>query len=231
MKTHRIGALLILCAAAHGDAREELAFARKLSARGHTEMAAVHLTKLSKSSDRKLARAGKYGLALLDRQNAQRMRNRFLGALQADSPPPVSRSEILRLYADAVGDVKSYVESAREHLDARFQYGELLQEYAEFLAGRNYPDRLERELGQRIDIDVDRLVLRFHHFERDALPGVETEVELEPVEPELERFAPQYHSLFRLRQLKLGPEHIELGGESNQKSGLRGAEELAVAYE
>jgi hypothetical protein len=145
MKTHRIGALLVLCAAAHGDAREELAFARKLSARGHTEMAAVHLTKLSKSSDRKLARAGKYGLALLDRQNAQRMRNRFLGALQADSPPPMSRSEILRLYADAVGDVKSYVESAREHLDARFQYGELLQEYAEFLAGRNYPDRLDEE--------------------------------------------------------------------------------------
>ena len=82
-----------------------------------------------------------------------------------------------------------------------------------------------------IDVDVDRLILGFHDFERDALKRVQAEVELERVERELERFAPQYQSLFRLRQLKLSSKHIELRGESHEKSGLRGAEELAVAYE
>lgn len=135
--------LLIACGVAGADANQDLEFAKKLGARGLDEMARQVLDDLIASGDPVKVRAGRYGKALLLKQEASLARNRFLRALEEGAQSPVSREEVLRLYTEAERPIEEYVQSQKEAIEPAFLLGELLQEHAEFLAGASYPDAEE----------------------------------------------------------------------------------------
>lgn len=77
------GLLLLLCGTSlAGDPQEDLQFASRLGARGLTEMALEILDALEKSSDPAAARAGRYGKAMLRKQQASIARAIFLSTLR-----------------------------------------------------------------------------------------------------------------------------------------------------
>ncbi|MHC4729609.1 MAG: hypothetical protein ACYS6Z_03320, partial [Planctomycetota bacterium] len=146
MKSRWIVVSLLACGiASAADPQEELKFASRLGARGLEEMAEKILSDLEKSSDAAAARAGRFGKALLQKQRASIARQRFLRDLEEGRPPRVKRDDVLAAYQEAKPKIADYVQSRKEDLDARFLLGELLQEYAEFLTGADYPDEMAEE--------------------------------------------------------------------------------------
>ncbi len=139
MRYRRIAAVLLLAQAVRADYKEDLEYARRLGKRGLEEMALQILDALEKSSDPAAARAGRYGKAELEREQAQQMRLRFLRDLEEGIPPRVTREAVLAAFADAKPKIEDYVTNRGDDLDARFLLAELLQDYAEFLTGRGYP--------------------------------------------------------------------------------------------
>jgi hypothetical protein len=140
-----IVSLLACGIASAADPQEELKFAGRLGARGLEEMAEKILSDLEKSSDPAAARAGRFGKALLQKQRASIARQVFLRDLEEGRPPRVKRDDVLAAYRDAKPKISEYVKVRKEDLDARFLLGELLQEYAEFLTGADYPDTMVEE--------------------------------------------------------------------------------------
>ncbi len=132
--------LLLACGLAVADSDQDLKYALRLGARGMKQMALKILTDLENSSDPDAARAGRFGKARLTKFEAELARRRFLRALKEGSKPEVSREEVIALYKDAAPKVEEYVKARPDNDDARFLLGELLQEYAEFLTGADYPD-------------------------------------------------------------------------------------------
>jgi len=146
MKSRWIIVSLLACGiASAADPQEELKFASRLAARGLEGMAEQVLTELEKSSDAAAARAGRFGKAMLQKQRASIARQRFLRDIEAGRPPRVKRDDVLAAYQGAKPKIAEYVQSRKEDLDARFLLGELLQEYAEFLTGADYPDEMVEE--------------------------------------------------------------------------------------
>jgi len=146
MNTRWIIVSLLACGiASAADPQEELQFASRLGARGLQEMAEKILSDLETSSDAAAARAGRFGKAMLQKQRASIARLRFLHDLDAGRPPRVKRDDVLAAYADAKPKIAEYVRSRKEDLDARFLLGELLQEYAEFLTGADYPEEMSEQ--------------------------------------------------------------------------------------
>jgi hypothetical protein len=142
MKYHRIAAFLLLAQIVRADYKEDLAYAQRLGEKGLEEMALQVLDRLEKSSDPAAARAGRYGKAELERRQAALKRNRFLADLREGITPRVTREEVLAAYADAKPKIEDYVANRGDDLDARFLLAAVLQEYAEFMVGRDYPDEL-----------------------------------------------------------------------------------------
>lgn len=146
MKSRWIIVSLLACGiASAADPQEELKFASRLGARGLNEMAEKVLGDLEQSSDPAAARAGRFGKAMLQKQGASIARQIFLRDLEEGRPPRVKRDDVLAAYRDAKPKIEDYVKIRKEDLDARFLLGELLQEYAEFLTGADYPDELAEE--------------------------------------------------------------------------------------
>ncbi|MGQ0612261.1 MAG: hypothetical protein ACT4PV_00715 [Planctomycetaceae bacterium] len=144
MRRTWIAALPLLCGLAAGGAPEDLEYAKRLGQRGLTEMAQKLLTQLASSGDEATSRAGRYGLALLTKQQAARARILFEYAMGEDQEPKFSREQVLGLYQQAIPDLQSFAEKNPKDAQARFDLAELLQELAEFLTGANYPEeRLE----------------------------------------------------------------------------------------
>jgi len=143
-------ALLIACGTGWADYNEDLQFATKLGAHGMSDMAMEVLDRLERSGDPAAARAGRYGKAMLDKQQASIARLRFLAALESGAPPPVSREDVLKIYEGAKPKVEEYVTGRPDDVDARFLLAELLQEYAEFLVGADYPDELAAQAEQLV---------------------------------------------------------------------------------
>jgi len=141
MKARWFLVLLIAGSVARADADQDLQFAQRLGARGFEVMAKRVLQGLVDSSDPAAQRAGKYGMALLRKQEATILRLRFLRALEEGNTPPVTREKVLAAYEAAVPDIEDYVSKASaDNLDPYFLLAEMLQEYAEFLAGASYPE-------------------------------------------------------------------------------------------
>jgi hypothetical protein len=146
MNSRWIIVFLLACGiASAADPQEELKFASRLGARGLEQMAEKILTDLEGSSNAAAARAGRFGKALLQKQRASIARQRFLHDLEEGRPPRVKRDDVLAAYRDAKPKIAEYVKIRKEDLDARFLLGELLQEYAEFLTGADYPDEMTEE--------------------------------------------------------------------------------------
>lgn len=146
MKSRWIIVSLLACGiASAADPQEELKFASRLGARGLNEMAEKILSDLEQSSDPAAARAGRFGKAMLQKQRASIARQIFLRDLDQGRPPRVKRDDVLASYREAKPKIEEYVKSRTEDLDARFLLGELLQEYAEFLTGADYPDTMTEE--------------------------------------------------------------------------------------
>ena len=132
--------LLLACGPAIADSDQDLKYALRPGARGMKKMALKILTDLENSSDPVAARAGRFGKARLTKFEAELARSRFLRALREGSEPTVSREDVIALYKDAAPKVEEYVKARPDNDDARFLLGELLQEYAEFLTGADYPE-------------------------------------------------------------------------------------------
>lgn len=142
MTYRRIAAVLLLAQAVGADYKEDLLYAQRLGARGLEEMALQILDTLEKSSDPNAATAGRYGKAELERGQATLKRNRFLRDLEEGVTPRVAREDVLKAYADAKPKIDDYVAKRADDLDARFLLAQLLQDYAEFMTGKDYPDAL-----------------------------------------------------------------------------------------
>jgi hypothetical protein len=145
MTYRRIAAILLLAQVGRADTTEDLEFATRLAARGLEDMAFQILDALEKNPDPNAARAGRYGKAALERGQATIKRGRFIRDLEDGIPPRVTREEVLSAYADAKPKIEDFVTNRPDNLDARFLLAALLQEYAEFLTGRDYPDALAAE--------------------------------------------------------------------------------------
>jgi len=145
MTLRRIAVVLLLAQVARADSAEDLEFARRLGVRGFEEMALQILDTLEKSGDPNAARAGRYGKAELERAQATIKRLRFLRDLEDGVPPRVTREEVLAAYADAKPKIEEFVANRPDNIDARFLLAELLQEDAEFLTAKDYPDSLAAE--------------------------------------------------------------------------------------
>lgn len=150
MTLRRIAAVLLLAQAVRADYKEDLEFARRLGARGLEDMALQILDTLEKSSDPAAARAGRYGKAVLEREQATLKRARFLRDLEDGVTPRVKREEVLAAFADAQPKIDDYVKNRPDDLDARFLLAELLQDYAEFLTGKDYPDAMAAQRDQLV---------------------------------------------------------------------------------
>ncbi len=150
MKYRRIAAVLLLAQAVRADYKEDLAYAQRLGARGLEEMALQILDTLEKSSDPNAARAGRFGKAELERGQATLKRNRFLRDLEDGVAPRVSREDVLKAYSDAKPKIEDYVANRADDLDARFLLAELLQDYAEFLTAKDYPDAMAAQREQLV---------------------------------------------------------------------------------
>jgi hypothetical protein len=150
MTYRRIAAILLLSQVGRADTTEDLEFATRLAARGLEDMAFQILDTLEKSSDQNAARAGRYGKAALERGQATIKRGRFLRDLEDGIPPRVTREEVLHAYADAKPKIEDFVTNRPDNLEARFLLAALLQEYAEFLTGKDYPDTLAAQREQLV---------------------------------------------------------------------------------
>ncbi|HEX5136054.1 MAG TPA: tetratricopeptide repeat protein [Planctomycetota bacterium] len=151
MNVRRIAVILLLAQVARADkTAEDLEFASRLAGRGLEDMAFQILDALEKSPDPAAARAGRYGKAALERGQATLKRLRFLRDLEEGVPPRVTREEVLAAYADAEPKIREFVENRPDNLDARFLLAALLQEYAEFLTGRDYPDSMAAQREQLV---------------------------------------------------------------------------------
>ncbi len=148
MNYRRIAAFLLLAQAVRADYKEDLEYARRLGARGLEEMANRILDTLEKSTDPAAARAGRYGKAELERGQATLKRARFLRDLEEGVPPKVTREEVLAAYAGAKPKIEDYVANRADDLDACFLLAELLQDYAEFLTAKDYPDTMAAQREQ-----------------------------------------------------------------------------------
>ena len=150
MNYRRIAAVLLLAQAVRADYKEDLEFARRLGNRGLEEMARQILDTLEKSSDPAAARAGRYGKAELERGQATLMRLRLLRDLEEGVTPKVTRENVLAAYADARPKIEDYVANRADDIDARFLLAELLQDYAEFLTAKDYPDTMAAQREQLV---------------------------------------------------------------------------------
>lgn len=150
MTLRRIAVFLLLAQIARADTTEDLEFATRLAGRGLEEMAFEILDKLEKSSDPNAARAGRYGKAALQRGQATAKRTRYLRDLEEGIPPRVTREEVLAAYADAKPKIEDFVANRPDNIDARFLLAALLQEYAEFLTGKDYPESMAAQREQLV---------------------------------------------------------------------------------
>ncbi|MFQ5843857.1 MAG: hypothetical protein ACE5JG_02600 [Planctomycetota bacterium] len=138
--------LVLLCGTAHAGWKDDLQFARRLGGAGYFRMATQVYESLGRSSDSQAVQAGRYGLAMLDKQRAERAMTRFLAALRAeDRQPDVPRERILELFRKAAPDIQTFVDQNPDQVEARFDLAELYVEHARFLTGANYPEELKSE--------------------------------------------------------------------------------------
>ncbi|MGH7163887.1 MAG: tetratricopeptide repeat protein, partial [Planctomycetota bacterium] len=152
MRSRRIALLLALvCGTSGADWKEDLVFAQRLGSRGLKDLAQKVLDQLARSADPQEARAGRFGLALLTKQDASRAAAAFLRDVEEGKPPRFTREQVVELFGKAIPDVKSYVETEKQDVEAHFHLAELLQDFAVFLTGRDYPDEMAEERAKLIE--------------------------------------------------------------------------------
>ena len=141
--------------AAAGTAEDDLKFAQNLGARGLEEMANAVLDGMIKSSYPAKQRAGRYGKALITKQQAQIAVARFIRALETGATPPVKREDVLKLFEQAVPEIQAYVKSQPAGSEAAFLLAATLQEFAEFLVGSTYPDSMQDQRAELVTSNKD----------------------------------------------------------------------------
>jgi hypothetical protein len=135
--------LLIGGVAVADTAQDDLRLAQRLSARGLDKMAGELLDQMVKSNDAARQRAGRFGKALVTKQEAQIAAFRFILALETGEKPPFPRETVIELYKSAIPEIEGYVKTQGAGSDSAFLLAETLQEYAEFLVGSQYPDSMK----------------------------------------------------------------------------------------
>lgn len=179
-----VASLLLLCGIVAADAREDVDFALRLAQRGMADLGQRVCEKLVNSKDPEEVKAGKYGMAALTRVQAAAAVQLFLRAIEDGRTPPKSREEILGLYQTAVPDAERFVESAKGDLEAAGLLALLLQEYAEFLTGKNYPDEMADQKAKLLEEnrkaaegfferaikELDRVVTAYQEKVTDSTP-------------------------------------------------------------
>lgn len=142
-------AVLILLAstAVALDPAEELEFARRLGRRGMKAMAVQVLDNLIATRTAEGQRYGRYGKALLVKDEASLTRARFERALDQGRTPRVKRDDIINLFKSAQPELQDFASKNAGDADARFLLAELLMEYAEFLVGSGYPDGMADDVA------------------------------------------------------------------------------------
>jgi len=161
MKSRCCLALLLVCGFAHADPEEELLFAQRLGARGLKTMAFKVLDRLEKSSNPAEARAGRYGKSVLRKQEASLARARIAQDIEAGVALSITRAQVVALYEDAKTKITDYVNARADADEARFLLGELLQEYAEFLTGKDLPEEMAEEREKLISKNKDEAAKLF----------------------------------------------------------------------
>jgi hypothetical protein len=128
-----------------GPADDDLKFATQLGIRGLDKMADKVLSDMVASRDPERQRLGRYGKALITKQQAQIAAIRYVRALENGTAPPVNREEVLKLFAEAVPEIEAYVKTQPAGSDAAFLLAETFVEQAEFLVGGRLPDFMKEQ--------------------------------------------------------------------------------------
>ncbi|MHC4939158.1 MAG: hypothetical protein ACYTHK_09345 [Planctomycetota bacterium] len=139
-----------------GTAQDDLKLAQRLSARGLDKMAGQLLDEMVKSSDADRQRAGRFGKALVTKQEAQIHAFKFVRALESGEKPPVTREDVIKEYESAIPEIEGYVKTQGPGSDSAFLLAETLQEYAEFLVGAQYPDSMRAEREELVTANKDK---------------------------------------------------------------------------
>ncbi len=144
MKIRYLPVIVLLTAVtAAQNPQKELEFARSLGRRGLSDMANQVLDGMIKHSSSEMQRYGRYGKALLIKDEASLARGRFLGSLARGTVPKQTREEVLKLFTEAKPDLEAFSDKNATDENARFVLAELLMEYAEMLMGVGYPDSMK----------------------------------------------------------------------------------------
>jgi len=170
MRSLATAVLLLSAASASADTREDLEFATRLARRGMTDIAQSLLNRMAQASDPALAKAGRYGLAAVTKEQASIARGEFLRALREARAPRQTREAILALFAKALPDVEQFVEGQPNDMDAVNLLASLLREYAEFLVGNEYPPEMAAEQAKLLEENRKEAEKHFEkaagHYER-----------------------------------------------------------------
>jgi len=146
-----VAALLVTTSVATaGSAEDDLQFAQQLGIRGLDKMADKVLTDMIKSRDPDKQRLGRYGQALITKQQAQIAVARYIRALENNDKPPVSREAVLKLFTDALPEIEAYVKTQPAGSKAAFLLAETLVEEAEFLVGGRLPEFMAKERAELV---------------------------------------------------------------------------------
>jgi len=159
-----IAALLITGGVATaGTAAEDLKFAEQLGIRGLNKMAEKVLNDMIASRDPAKQRNGRYGKALITKQEAQLAAMRYIRALENNVTPPVSREDVIKLFSEAAPEIEAYVKSQEAGSDAAFLLAETLVEHAEFLVGGRLPEYMKE---QRAALVTEHKKIAEDYFDR-----------------------------------------------------------------
>jgi len=131
--------------ASAGTAQDDLKFAQQLGLRGLDKMADTVLSGMIASRDPDKQRAGRFGKALITKQQAQIAATRFVRVLESGATEVVTRVEVLKLFEDAIPEIEAYVKTQGPGSESAFLLAETLVESAEFLVGSRYPERLKEQ--------------------------------------------------------------------------------------
>ncbi|MEM8882996.1 MAG: hypothetical protein AAGD14_02915 [Planctomycetota bacterium] len=177
MNARWIASLLLLGGVATaGTATEDLNFAQRLSARGLNGMAEKVLDEMVGSRDPEKQRAGRYGKALVTKQEAQFAALRYVLALEARTEPPFTRERVIELYESAIPSIQQFVKAQGPGSDSAFLLADTLQEFAEFLVGGSYPDHMAEKKEELVDANKDQAEKLFEQaiqLYRDVIKALE----------------------------------------------------------
>ncbi len=229
--------LLIGGVALAGTAQNDLRLAQRLSARGLDKMAGELLDQMVKSNDAERQRAGRFGKALVTKQEAQIAAFRFILALETGAEPPFSRETVIELYKSAIPEIEGYVKTQGAGSDSAFLLAETLQEYAEFLSHRGrVAEAVEfADRAAMLDPAPVRLFVLANSLELDDRMGEATDVLRLAMrqDPDLDFVSNWFYgavSLARLGQTDEAIEAIEriLLNPPNQSWGWLNAQDFSV---